>query len=198
MPRGLNTPSTGLHVALSESSSDAPRVEVCPWIDVPDGVSEWPRSGTPAVLKIGAEGLHLRALTRTWYLPYRELQSHESEAEGVVLRMINGRCLELRVPAPRALQQQLEASLTTYARHAILAQRLPDASAPSTPTSHLLSAFENPTTPPEQRLAIAQRLGTRPLERGDALYLQRIVRDIADAELARSICDVLDIDLDLS
>ena len=122
-----------------------------------------------------------------------ELEAHEARADGVLLRMKSGRCLELRTPAPHVLQRHLEKRITSYARHAILAQQLPSAMTATSPSSQLLSAFENPATAPEERVAIATWLGTRPLERGDALYLHRIVHDIADGDLAGTVSEALDL-----
>jgi hypothetical protein len=168
-------------------------VEVCAWIDATGEQPATPGSPMPAALRIGAEGLTLATSTRTWYVAYRDLAAHEADPTGVTLWLANQRRLELRTPAPHVLQRHLESRLTSYARHLILAQRLPAEASPTAPTNQLLSAFENPATPPDERLAIATWLGTRPLERGDALYLQRIVRDIADGDLAHAICAALDI-----
>lgn len=190
----LDTPATGVLMAMSDTGADGPRVEVCAWLRTEDGVTTKPQEATPATLRIGAEGLRLSAPTRTWYVAYRDLEGHDVGPDGVVLRLPNDRCLELRTPAPNVLQQHLEGRITAYARHAILAQRLPTAVSPTAATSQLLAALENPATPATEREAIATWLGTRPLERGDALYLQRIVRDIADAGLAESIARALDLD----
>ena len=188
-----DTPTTGLLSNVSEQTADTARVDVCAWINTEDGQPTTPGDATPAALRIGAEGLSLGATTRTWYVAYRDLAAHDGGPEGVTLQLANGRCLELRTPAPNVLLQHLESRLTRYARHVILAQRLPDEASPTATTNRLLSAFENPATPPDERLAIAIWLGTRPLERGDALYLQRIVRDIADTDLAHAVCVALDI-----
>lgn len=170
---------------------DTARVEVSVWLA---SDSERPHSeSTPASLRIGAEGLCVSTTTRTWYVPYTDLESLQAADDHVLLCLAGGRCLELRTPAPHVLQQHLETRLTAYARHTILAQRLPATPTPTTPTSQLLSSFENPATPSSLRLTIASWLGTRPLEPGDALYLRRILRDIADPDLAVQLTGALDL-----
>jgi hypothetical protein len=144
-------------------------------------------------LRLGAEGLCASGPTRTWYVPYTDIATHQLGTDAVLLHLAGGRCLELRTPAPKVLLQHLETRLTAYARHSILAQRMSSAPSPTTPTSQLLSIFENPATASDLRLTIASWLGTRPLERGDALYLRRILRDVADPELSLQLAGALDL-----
>lgn len=174
------------------SEPDTARVEVSAWL-VRDDERLQPSPATPAALRLGAEGLCVSGSARTWYVPYTDLESHHSGTDHVLLRMAGGRCLELRTPAPNVLQQHLEGRLTAYARHAILAQRMAAAPSPTTSTGQLLSSFENPATASDLRLTIASWLGTRPLERGDALYLRRILRDVADPELTLQLEAALDL-----
>lgn len=188
--RPIDSAPIGLFQQLG-GEPDTARVEISVWLA---GDNERPHpESTPASLRIGAEGLCVTAATRSWYVPYTDLESLQAADDHVLLRVAGGRYLELRTPAPNVLQQHLETRLTAYARHSILAQRLPTTPSPTTPTSHLLSSFENPATPGAVRLTIASWLGTRPLERGDALYLRRIVRDIADPDLAAQITGALDL-----
>jgi hypothetical protein len=176
-------PAPSGHFPQPGIETDTARVEVSAWL-VRDDEHPQPSPATPAALRLGAEGLCVSGSARTWYVPYTDLESHHSGTDHVLLRMAGGRCLELRTPAPNVLQQHLEARLTAYARHAILAQRMAAAPSPTTSTGQLLSSFENPATASDLRLTIASWLGTRPLEPGDALYLRRILRDVADPELS--------------
>lgn len=175
-----------------QDTPDTARVELRVWL-ASDHDRPAPMVATPAALRIGAEGLCVSAATRTWYVPYVDLESHHTADDHVLLHVAGDRRLELSTPAPHVLQQHLETRLTAFARHTILAQRLPATLSQTTPTSQLLSSFENPATHAEVRLTIAAWLGVRPLERGDVLYLRRILRDIADPELAAQLAGALDL-----
>ena len=177
---------------VTNDAPDTARVELSVWLAA-DEERPAPALATPAALRIGAEGLCVTAATRTWYVPYTDLEGHETAEDHVLLRVAGGRRLELRTRAPHVLQQHLESRLTAFARHTILAQRLPATLSQTTPTSQLLSSFENPATHSDVRLTVAVWLGLRPLEPGDALYLRRILRDIADPELSAQLASALDL-----
>ncbi len=179
---------------LISSGAETAPVRVSVWIDA-SAPAVSPRSSAPrdANLRIGAEGVHLRAATRAWYVPFKSLLRHELAGDDVVLTLVGGRCLRVHSGSPEALTRRLQERLVAYARHALLAERSVVVATPTSSTNDLLTLFENPATPVTRRVEIARWLGTRPLKSGDPLFLKRILRDVADPVLRDRLERALDL-----